>query len=180
MASPRMFNMGEQTFMYKRVCTLCLTPPLHLSLTAYIDLARTYCAALEAKRKGDAQKARELTRKATKGYVALTDMPAILLLEELLALYPDAKYILVERNPETWAKSFAGIFDSSKAWYIPVLTAPWPRVRWLPTVVAHFQECADAILKEAGAQPGDYGPSQSPHEEFRMPAPSLLTEDRTS
>lgn len=85
-------------------------------------------------------------------------MPAILLLEELIALYPDAKFVLVERNPERWAKSFAGIFDHSKAWYIPVLTAPWPRVRWLPTVVAHFQQCADSILEDAGAEPGDYGP----------------------
>lgn len=103
-------------------------------------------------------------------------MPAILLLEELLALYPDAKFVLVERNPERWAKSFAGVFDHTNAWYIPVLTAPWPRVRWLPTVVAHFQHCADTILKEAGAEPGDYGPSQCMPAYFRLSAAAVLTE----
>ncbi|KAJ7457774.1 hypothetical protein FB451DRAFT_1047186 [Mycena latifolia] len=39
---------------------------------------------------------------------AVTDVPAILFSEELIAAYPDAKVILTTRDPAAWWKSYAG------------------------------------------------------------------------
>lgn len=40
-------------------------------------------------------------------YAAITDVPAILFQEELMAVYPDAKVVLVERDEDKWLKSFS-------------------------------------------------------------------------
>jgi hypothetical protein len=46
---------------------------------------------------------------------AVTDQPAILFAEELLAAYPDAKVVLVERDVEAWYRSISALFDVSLA-----------------------------------------------------------------
>jgi hypothetical protein len=39
-------------------------------------------------------------------YAAVSDAPAIVFTEDLMAAYPDAKVVLVERDVERWYKSF--------------------------------------------------------------------------
>ncbi|KIW86116.1 hypothetical protein Z517_01510 [Fonsecaea pedrosoi CBS 271.37] len=43
------------------------------------------------------------------GYTAVTDMPPILFTEELVELFPDAKFICTTRDPESWWKSMERI-----------------------------------------------------------------------
>lgn len=64
---------------------------------------------------------------------AVTDMPAVSFSEELIIAYPDAKVILVERDIETWYKSFEQVF-------IQFYEAPiWPVVaRVNPSMVGHM------------------------------------------
>jgi hypothetical protein len=36
---------------------------------------------------------------------AITDIPCVLFVDELLELFPDAKVVLLTRDPDAWAKS---------------------------------------------------------------------------
>ncbi|KAK4494751.1 hypothetical protein PRZ48_014107 [Zasmidium cellare] len=45
------------------------------------------------------------------GYLATTDTPSAFFTEELLEFYPDAKFILVERNLTPWLKSFRVLME---------------------------------------------------------------------
>lgn len=36
---------------------------------------------------------------------AVTDIPCVLFVDELLELFPDAKVVLLTRDPDAWAKS---------------------------------------------------------------------------
>lgn len=50
---------------------------------------------------------------------AVTDMPAISFAEELIAAYPEARVVLVERDIESWYRSFERVFIDfyeGKAW----------------------------------------------------------------
>jgi len=54
---------------------------------------------------------------------ACTDRPACVFAEELVAAYPDAKVVLVERDPDRWYKSYSeGVIDSSDNPFIPLAT----------------------------------------------------------
>ena len=44
-------------------------------------------------------------KEVLRGYIGTTDNPASMLWEELLEVYPDAKVVLYERDPESWYKS---------------------------------------------------------------------------
>lgn len=97
-------------------------------------------------------------RKLTRGFVGIADVPGILVLEELLELYPDAKVILVLRDPQRWARSFDGILVAGTAWYIPIITAVRPGTRWLPRLTRLFKHFTDSIVRGSDVEPGNYGP----------------------
>ena len=44
-------------------------------------------------------------KKVLNGYIGVADNPASMLWEELLEVYPDAKLVMYERDPEAWYKS---------------------------------------------------------------------------
>ncbi|ATY58702.1 NAD dependent epimerase [Cordyceps militaris] len=73
-------------------------------------------------------------RRITAGYAAIADAPAYLLLPELLALYPDAKVVLVTRDRARWYRSMAPIMRSVAVpmRLLAVLLWPCPTWRWLP------------------------------------------------
>jgi hypothetical protein len=60
---------------------------------------------VEAKQAGEKELALKLLREVTTGYAACTDMPHAMVTPELVELYPDAKVVLVTRDPERWWKS---------------------------------------------------------------------------
>ena len=64
---------------------------------------------------------------------AVTDMPAVSFAAELIIAYPDAKVVLVERDVESWYRSFARVFiNSYDSWL-------WSLIAWLdPNKVGHM------------------------------------------
>ncbi|KAH6658707.1 hypothetical protein BKA67DRAFT_635786 [Truncatella angustata] len=52
---------------------------------------------------GDQELAFKLLREVTNGYSGCTDMPHVMMIPELVELYPDAKVVLVTRNPGRWS-----------------------------------------------------------------------------
>jgi hypothetical protein len=77
---------------------------------------------LEARRKGDKQRSLKLLREVFNGFVGGTDNPVIVVIPELLELYPDAKVVLVTRETERWWQSFKPVLASAQAWFLPFLT----------------------------------------------------------
>lgn len=71
--------------------------------------------------------------KACGGMNAVTDMPAVSFAEELITAYPEAKVVLVEREIESWYKSFEQVF-------INFYDGPlWSVIAWLnPSKVGHM------------------------------------------
>ena len=65
-------------------------------------------------------------------YEIVSDFPSIAFSEELIAAYPEAKVILVERHVETWYKSFkAAIIDSMlDPWMYTIISFDRPLVRF--------------------------------------------------
>ncbi|PHH58953.1 hypothetical protein CDD81_4067 [Ophiocordyceps australis] len=91
----------------------------------------------------------KLLRQATQGFVAITDAPGIFFLPELLELYPDAKVVLVTRDPGRWEKSIAHILRNiywvRPWWFFCILVAPLPTWRLMPTWMAVMRLRADEI-----------------------------------
>ena len=52
---------------------------------------------------------------------AVTDIPAILFAAELIAFYPDAKIVLVERDIDSWYASWSAFLDSAMNPTMPML-----------------------------------------------------------
>lgn len=128
-------------------------------------LARGWTKALEAKNQGDKARTLKLVHQVCRGFVGLTDGPGYCFLDEMLELYPDAKVVLVRRDPERWAKSFDGVFSAASAWYIPVVTAIRPGTRWVKPIARLFQQWAEKLMLELGLQPEEpywFGPSENP------------------
>lgn len=119
---------------------------------------KMWIKALEAKRLGDKERTLKLVREVMTGYVSFTDIPGILFVPELLELYPEAKVVLVTRDPERWWKSFGGILDNADAPFLPVLTALSPSLRWFPDLVREWKKICDGMLRDCGRTPGEYGP----------------------
>lgn len=58
--------------------------------------------AWQARKAGDRARCLMLLGLVTKGFTALVDMPVVAFLPELAELYPDAKFIIVSRDPDAW------------------------------------------------------------------------------
>ncbi|KAK5994084.1 hypothetical protein PT974_07524 [Cladobotryum mycophilum] len=83
----------------------------------------------------------KLLREATAGFVAITDAPALQFIPELLEIYPDAKVVLVTRDPERWLKSIEAIQGSIGNWSVlDVVFWPCPTWRWFPTWIRAYAD----------------------------------------
>ncbi|KIW19065.1 hypothetical protein PV08_03355 [Exophiala spinifera] len=63
------------------------------------------------------------------GYVACTDLPSNAFVEELMAIYPDAKVICTVRDPEKWWNSLAPIVEKGNLTVLSWILAPLPTLR---------------------------------------------------
>lgn len=77
----------------------------------------------------------KLLKEATQGFVAVTDAPGNIFIEELLELYPDVVVVTVRRNRESWWKSLAFVTEYATARYLDYLLLPIPGKRWFPTLM---------------------------------------------
>jgi hypothetical protein len=64
------------------------------------------------------------------GYESAVDWPTAGFCRELLAEYPDAKFILTVRSPETWAESFSETIHkvSAEGSHLPPQLQPWVKM----------------------------------------------------
>ncbi|KJZ71270.1 hypothetical protein HIM_09343 [Hirsutella minnesotensis 3608] len=84
----------------------------------------------------------KLLRQATAGFVGVADCPlAVCFLPELLELYPDARVVLVTRDPDRWWTSMQLFYDSLPRVRgyrgLGLLLLPCPRWRWVPAATDH-------------------------------------------
>lgn len=82
----------------------------------------------------------KLLRKATAGFVAITDAPGNVFVEELLEIYPDAEVVCVERDRAKWWKSWASVTEQAGAGFLNYFLMPVPGKRWYPKLVTQFLE----------------------------------------
>jgi hypothetical protein len=72
------------------------------------------------------------------GYVGCTDMPPIHFIPELLYLYPDAKVVLVTRDPDRWVESIRPVSRNAAGWWLGLAMWPVPGWRWFPSLIYWF------------------------------------------
>ncbi|KAJ4408409.1 hypothetical protein N0V82_009708 [Gnomoniopsis sp. IMI 355080] len=114
---------------------------------------KAFYAAYQAREAGDHQTTLKLLRQLTAGFAGLVDAPIYDFLPELCELYPEAKVVLVTRDPAKWWASMGGNFEYALPWYVPILTAPVPGLRYMPGIMSIWlQRCAR--IMEAAKGPG--------------------------
>ncbi|KUI55028.1 hypothetical protein VP1G_02384 [Cytospora mali] len=79
-------------------------------------------------------------REATRGFVGVTDVPAVDFIPELIELYPDVKVMGVKRDPDAWWKSMGNLNKVSAPWWLPYFLAPMPTWRWFPAFIEGIRD----------------------------------------
>ncbi|KAI0401657.1 P-loop containing nucleoside triphosphate hydrolase protein [Xylaria palmicola] len=120
-------------------------PVLHGG-TQILNREDAYCKkwvqAYEAKARGNRERTANLLREVTAGFVAVADMPPLNFIPELMALYPEARVVLVERDPNRWLASVAVLADTARRPWLPYLVWVVPGWRWFPALVRHYSDWA--------------------------------------
>ncbi|KAL0571954.1 hypothetical protein V5O48_010006 [Marasmius crinis-equi] len=104
---------------------------------AYVHL---WVQIFQANKAHDRPRLLKLLKKATEGFVGITDAPGNLFIEELLELYPDAEVVCVRRDRERWWKSWASVTEAAGAGFLHYFLMPVPGKRWYPMLVTQFLE----------------------------------------
>ncbi|ETS85214.1 hypothetical protein PFICI_03239 [Pestalotiopsis fici W106-1] len=136
-------------------------PVLHGG-TQILSREDAYCKkwvlAYRAKRRGDKATLKRLLAELTAGFVAVTDMPPLDFIPELMEIYPEAKVVLTTRDPERWLESIKPVaVNSSQAW-LPYMMWPIPGWRWFPSLSLEFGRSTQMILDD-GTQEANPKPS---------------------
>lgn len=104
--------------------------------------------AYRAKRQGDKTTLLRLLRELTAGFVAVTDMPPLDFIPELMEIYPEAKVVLTTRDPYRWLESIKPVAASSSQAWLPFLMWPIPGWRWFPSLSREFGRSTQIILDD--------------------------------
>ncbi|KAF2270255.1 hypothetical protein CC78DRAFT_528737 [Lojkania enalia] len=75
------------------------------------------------------------------GYVAVTDMPAAGLVEELVKIYPDAIIICTTRSPDSWVKNMESVQNAATMGFLRFILFPIPGMR-------HFVNYINLLRKQ--------------------------------
>lgn len=97
------------------------------------------------KREGDRERLLKTLKEVIGGFVGCSDCPMIHFLPELMELYPEAKVVLVTRDPARWWDSFSVFADADiktplSKWAFELFLAPVPGARWFSSTAAGFDE----------------------------------------
>ncbi|KAH8682095.1 P-loop containing nucleoside triphosphate hydrolase protein [Xylariales sp. PMI_506] len=97
------------------------------------------------RRQGDRARLLKTLEEVIRGFVGCADVPMVHFLPELMELYPDAKVVLVTRDPDSWWKSFSVFGDENvkQPWVLyalQLLVLPLPGIRWYPSIARGFEE----------------------------------------
>jgi hypothetical protein len=86
-------------------------------------------------------------------------MPNADFIPELLELYPDLKIVLVTRNPDKWWESMQLNLKYGTPWFLPILTFPYPCLRWFPQIESHWRKNAMKLLEKTKGN-AEVGPGE--------------------
>ncbi|KAI1437883.1 hypothetical protein GGR50DRAFT_643383 [Xylaria sp. CBS 124048] len=101
----------------------------------------------EARQRGDRELMMKLLREVTAGFVGMGDLPTLDFIPELMELYPEAKVVLVERDPERWLDSLRKVSKLATNPWFPYFIWVVPGWRWFPVLTRHYGEGARRILE---------------------------------
>ncbi|KAK9779754.1 hypothetical protein SCAR479_03361 [Seiridium cardinale] len=134
------FSMAFETILHG--------PSMHGG-TQMFNRDDAYCKKISLlykyKREGDRARLMKTLQEVIGGFVGCSDCPMIHFLPELMELYPDAKVVLVTRDPERWWQSFAVFGDENvkTEWaktLFKIFLSPVPGARWFPATTQGFEE----------------------------------------
>ncbi|KAI0196363.1 P-loop containing nucleoside triphosphate hydrolase protein [Astrocystis sublimbata] len=119
--------------------------------TQVLNREDAYCKkwvqVYEAKARGDKATTLRLLREVTAGFIGVADMPPLDFIPELMELYPEAKVVLVERDPDRWLDSLMVVSRASNKPWLPYLVWVVPGWRWFPELVKHYGVSAKRIMQ---------------------------------
>jgi hypothetical protein len=102
------------------------------------DYCSTWVKAYEARNAGHRETTLKLVQKATAGFVGTADLPPSDFMPELMELYPDAKVVLVRRDPVKWWNSVAALTSRTTPSWLGIVMAPIPGWRYLPSFAKEY------------------------------------------
>ncbi|OTB08924.1 hypothetical protein M426DRAFT_316224 [Hypoxylon sp. CI-4A] len=132
------------------------------------DYCSTWIKAYEAREAGNKEETLKLVRKATEGFAATADLPPSDFIPEMMELYPDAKVVLVGRDPQRWWDSIATLTARTTPWWLAAVVAPIPGWRFIPKFASVYSR---STLRLAGIDNKD----ASPTELIEKGGPHILT-----
>ncbi|XXH02581.1 hypothetical protein Hte_008958 [Hypoxylon texense] len=121
--------------------TLLKGPVLHGGTQILIrddDYCSTWIQAYEAREAGNKEQTLKLVQKATAGFVGTADLPPSDFMPEMMELYPDAKVVLVRRDPVKWWNSISTLTTRTTPWWLGAVVAPIPGWRYIPTFASVY------------------------------------------
>ncbi|KAI1853976.1 hypothetical protein JX266_001117 [Neoarthrinium moseri] len=129
------------------------------------DYCSTWIKAYEAREAGNKEETLKLVRKATAGFVATADLPPSDFIPEMMEVYPDAKVVLVRRDPEKWWNSVATLTSRTTPSWLGLVVAPIPGWRYIPTFASVYSRSTLRLagVNEKNASPADLIKRGGPH-----------------
>ncbi|KAF3056524.1 putative nad dependent epimerase dehydratase protein [Daldinia childiae] len=126
-------------------------------LTRDDDYCSTWIKAYEAREAGDKELTLKLVRKATAGFAGTADLPPSDFIPEMVELYPEAKVVLVRRDPVKWWNSIATLTGRTTPWWLGIVVAPFPGWRYIPTFASVYSR---STLRLAGLDAKNASPTE--------------------
>jgi hypothetical protein len=121
------------------------------------DYSKRWYEALLAREAGDTERAKRIAKELTTGYVGLTDAPHSMFVLELAEIYPNAKVVVVERDPASWWRSINGVMAHIENPLLPILAYPKPGFRYFPYVFRQWKREQMKLCEQAGVK---FGPGE--------------------
>jgi hypothetical protein len=114
------------------------------------DWTKDCADVFESTRLGDHQRTQKLIKKMLAGYAGVTDHPYDTCLQDVYDVWPNAKYVLVQRDPEKWWPSHAKLFEIADNPILPILTWPSPGIRYVSKVTQEWRKLVEQQMSEQG------------------------------
>lgn len=91
-------------------------------------------------------------REATRGFVAIADVPGNHFIEELQELYPEAKVVDVNRDPVKWWASLENVINKASPWWLHYFLLPMPGWRWFPRAIECMTQRYEILYPSRSAE----------------------------
>ena len=94
-------------------------------------------------------------------YYQIADVPGNVVIAEMMEIYPDAKVLLVTRDPEKWYKAILPIIGNAmQNPFYHALMYIHPTIRYMPAIANEITMFFDREIAQAGLgkKPGEWGP----------------------